>query len=107
MATRRWVARELHKLVNAPYFLVTFTLPSQLRSCFFGPFAKEAYDLFFSAVATALTEKLANDKGLGAVISGFTAALQYLEPKTAVPCPYSLPGCGRRPQCQRPVCPGP
>jgi hypothetical protein len=75
MATRRWVARELHKLVNAPYFLVTFTLPSQLRGCFFGPFAKEAYDLFFTAVARALTEKLANDKGLDAVTSGFTAAL--------------------------------
>src|SRR5579859_6417470 len=36
LATRRWVAREVHKLLNAPYFLVTFTLPSQLRGCFFG-----------------------------------------------------------------------
>src|SRR4051812_18822395 len=53
LATRRWVAREVHKLINAPYFLVTFTLPSELRGCFFGPLAKLAYDLFFTAVHTA------------------------------------------------------
>ena len=74
-ATARWVQRELHKLVDAPYFLVTFTLPAQLRSCFFGPFAKEAYDLFFAAVSGALRQKLATAKGLRAAVSGFTAAL--------------------------------
>jgi hypothetical protein len=96
LATRRWVERELRKLVNAPYFLVTFTLPAQLRSCFFGSFAKQAYDLFFTAVAAALTEKLANDKGLGAVISGFTAALhtwnQRLEFHPHIHC--LVPGVG-------------
>ena len=74
-ATARWVQRELNKLVDAPYFLVTFTLPAQLRSCFFGPFAKEAYDLFFAAVSGALSEKLATAKGLRADVSGFTAVL--------------------------------
>jgi hypothetical protein len=75
LATRRWVAREVHKLINAPYFLVTFTLPSELRGCFFGSWAKQAYDLFFTAVEAALTEKLAADKGLRAATSGFTAVL--------------------------------
>jgi hypothetical protein len=74
-ATRAWLQRELTKLVQAPYFLVTFTLPSQLRSCFFGPHAKEAYDLFFTAVARSLSEKLATDKGLRASVNGFTAVL--------------------------------
>ena len=74
-ATRRWVQRELRKLVNAPYFLVTFTLPSELRGCFFGPLARQAYDLFFAAVSGALAEKLATDKGLRAHINGFTAVL--------------------------------
>jgi hypothetical protein len=74
-ATRRWVQRELGKLVNAPYFLVTFTLPSELRGEFFGPLAKQAYDLFFTAVSGALAEKLATDKGLRAQVSGFTAVL--------------------------------
>jgi hypothetical protein len=74
-ATVRWVQRELAKLVQAPYFLVTFTLPAQLRGCFFGPYAKEAFDLFFTAVSRALSEKLATDKGLRAVVGGFTAVL--------------------------------
>lgn len=75
LANRRWVQRELNKLVNAPYFLVTFTLPAELRANFFGPFAKSAYDLFFTAVMRALSEKLASDKGLQAAVNGFTAVL--------------------------------
>lgn len=74
-ANARWVQREQRKLVNAPYFLVTFTLPAELRGCFFGPHAKAAYDLFFAAVSGALSEKLATDKGLRAAINGFTAVL--------------------------------
>lgn len=74
-ATVHWVQRELAKLVHAPYFLVTFTLPAQLRGCFFGPHAKQAYDLFFAAVSGALSEKLATDKGLRATVNGFTAVL--------------------------------
>lgn len=74
-ATAAWVQREMAKLVQAPYFLVTFTLPAQLRSCFFGSSAKEAYDLFFTAVSGALSEKLATAKGFKADVSGFTAVL--------------------------------
>lgn len=74
-ATVRWVQRELAKLVDAPYFLVTFTLPAQLRECFFGPQARQAFDLFFTAVSRALSEKLATDKGLRATVHGFTAVL--------------------------------
>lgn len=74
-ATARWIQRELRKLVAAPYFMVTFTLPSELRGEFFGPHAKEAYDLFFTAVSRALSEKLAADKDLRAAVSGFTAVL--------------------------------
>jgi predicted RNA-binding Zn-ribbon protein involved in translation (DUF1610 family) len=96
LATRRWVAREVHKLINVPYFLVTFTLPSELRGCFFGPFAKQAYDLFFRAVETALAEKLAADKGLRAATSGFTAVLhtwnQRLEFHPHIHC--LVPGAG-------------
>jgi hypothetical protein len=74
-ANAKWVRREQRKLVNAPYFLVTFTLPAELRACFFGPHAKEAFDLFFAAASGALGEKLATDKGLRAAINGFTAVL--------------------------------
>ena len=96
LATRRWVAREVHKLINAPYFLVTFTLPSELRGCFFGPLAKQAYARFFTAVEAALTEKLAEDKGLRAATSGFTAVLhtwnQRLEFHPHIHC--LVPGAG-------------
>jgi hypothetical protein len=68
-ATRRWIDRELGKRVNAPYFLVTFTLPAELRGCFFGPLAKQACDLFFAAVSGSLAERLAADKGLRASIN--------------------------------------
>lgn len=74
-ATAEWVRRELGKLVHAPYFLVTFTLPAELRGEFFGPHARQAYDLFFTAVSRALREKLAADKSLRAVVNGFTAVL--------------------------------
>jgi hypothetical protein len=96
LATRRWVQREMGKLVNAPYFLVTFTLPAELRGCFFGPLAKQAYDLFFAAASGALTEKLATDKGFRAEISGFTAFLhtwnQRLEFHPHIHC--LVPGAG-------------
>jgi hypothetical protein len=96
MAAHRWVQRELGKLVNAPYFLVTFTLPAELRGCFFGPLAKQAYDLFFTAVMRALSEKLASDKALRAALSGFTAVLhtwnQRLEFHPHIHC--LVPGAG-------------
>ena len=74
-ATREWVERELAKRVNAPYFMVTFTLPSELREVFFGPHARAAYDVFFEASSRALQDCLANPKWLGAATSGFTAIL--------------------------------
>lgn len=96
MATRRWVEREMGKLLNAPYFLVTFTLPAELRGCFFGPFAKQAYDLFFAAASGALRDKLASDKGLRAQENGFTALLhtwnQRLEFHPHIHC--LVPGAG-------------
>jgi len=95
-ATARWVQRELGKRVNAPHFLVTFTLPAELRGCLHGPHAGKAHDLFFKAVAGSLSEKLAADKGLRAAVSGFTAVLhtwnQQLGFHPHIHC--LVPGCG-------------
>lgn len=92
----RWVQRELAKRVNAPYFLVTFTLPAELRSCFFGPREKEAYELFFAAASGALSQKLAAHKGLQAATNGFVAVLhtwtQRLEFHPHLHC--LVPGAG-------------
>jgi hypothetical protein len=74
-ATARWVERELGKRVGAPYFMVNFTLPEELRKLFFTPEAKQIYDLFFHAAAGALSETLANPRRPGAHESGFTMIL--------------------------------
>ena len=74
-ATAKWVTRELGKRIGAPYFMVTFTLPSELREIFFGPHARDAFDLFFAASSGALSEKLASPKSTGAQTSGFTGVL--------------------------------
>lgn len=95
-AAQGWVQREMGKLVHAPYFLVTFTLPAELRGQFFGPLAKQAYDMFFTAVSRALSERLAKDKTLRAQVSGFTAALhtwnQRMEFHPHIHC--LVPGAG-------------
>jgi hypothetical protein len=74
-ATAEWVERQLGKRVGAPYFMVTFTLPEELRPLFFTPQAKEIYQLLFSAASTALSDTLANPRWLGAKTSGFTLIL--------------------------------
>jgi hypothetical protein len=67
-----------------------------LRGEFFGPHAREAYDLFFQGVRRALAEKLATDKGLRAQRHGFTAVLhtwnQRLEFHPHIHC--LVPGIG-------------
>jgi hypothetical protein len=74
-ATRAWVGRQLDKLAGCPYFMVTFTLPQELRGLFFGEPAKEAFTLFFAAASKALADKLASQKGLKISTSGFSAVL--------------------------------
>ena len=74
-ATFGWVERELGKRVGAPYFMVTFTLPEELRPLFFAPVAKQVHQLFFAAASEALADTLASPKWLGAADSGFTMVL--------------------------------
>ncbi len=74
-ATAEWVERQLGKRVGAPYFMVTFTLPEELRPLFFTSQAKEIYQLFFAAASSALSDTLANPRWLGAATSGFTMVL--------------------------------
>lgn len=74
-ATAQWIERQLDKRVGAPYFMVTFTLPAELRRLFFTPQAREIYQLFFAATSSALSDTLANPRWLGAKASGFTMVL--------------------------------
>jgi hypothetical protein len=65
----------LDKRVHAPYFMVNFTLPAELRGFFFGPRAIDAYNAFFSASSKALAQVLARPNWLGASVNGFTGVL--------------------------------
>jgi len=73
--TANWVERELTKRIGAPYFMVTFTLPQELRGLFFTPASKHIYEVFFAAASQALSASLANPRWLGAHQSGFTMIL--------------------------------
>ena len=100
--TAEWVERELSRRVGAPYFMVTFTLPEELRGLFFTAAAKEIYDVLFAAAAAALSSTLANPRWLGAVTSGITAILhtwnqrQFFHPHLHCIVPGAgLDACGR------------
>ena len=73
--TADWVERELGKRIGAPYFMVTFTLPQELRALFFTPSAKAIHEVFFAAASEALSATLANPRWLGARRCGFTMIL--------------------------------
>lgn len=74
-ATAKWIQRQFGKQLRAPYFLVTFTVPSELRELFFGPASAQAYSSLFSAAWAALSQKLATAKGFRAEVSGAIAVL--------------------------------
>lgn len=74
-ATAAWVERQQAQRLPVPYFMVTFTLPSELRPLFFGPEAKAVFDAFFAASSLALKEQLAEPRHLGAAVSGYSMVL--------------------------------
>jgi len=71
--TSQWIDRQQSKLLPVLYFMVTFTLPFELR-----PLAwqhqKEIYSLFFDCVSSTLKDFGLNPKHLGAEI-GMTMVL--------------------------------
>jgi hypothetical protein len=58
--TRRWIQKQHNRLLPTPYFLVTFTLPGELRATARSN-QKRVYDLLFKSSAAAL-QKLAQDQ---------------------------------------------
>ena len=68
-----WTARQQEKLLPVPYFMITMTIPSELRASF-GREEAFWYDAFFTAGAGVLTETAAEPKHLG-VQPGFMGIL--------------------------------
>jgi hypothetical protein len=92
------VAKQLDRLINVPYFMVTFTLPSELRELM-RRHAEVLYNEFFAVTSHCLREQLASkEEGLGTVDTGFfgimhtwTQLLRY-HPHIH----YIVPGVGLR-----------
>lgn len=66
-ATSQWIDKQQVKLLPVPYFMVTFTLPRELRSLVYHQ-QKLTYALLFNCVASTLKSFGLNPKHLGAEI---------------------------------------
>ena len=71
--TTRWLERQRQKLLPVEYFMVTFTLPRQLRSLAWHH-QKDLYSLLFECAVSTLKDFGMNDKTLAADL-GMTAVL--------------------------------
>jgi len=71
--TAEWTARQEARLLPVPYFLITFTVPEQLRFVFAGR-PGVTHDLFFHAAAAALQAVADRPRVLGAQL-GFVGVL--------------------------------
>ena len=69
----RWLERQMQKLLPVEYFMVTFTLPYELRALV-RQYQTTVYSAMFSCAASTLKRFGANDKRLGADM-GMTAVL--------------------------------
>ena len=70
----RWIDRQQSKLLPVPYFMVTFTLPYELRSLTFYN-QRLVFSIFFICVVSTLKDFGLKPKNLGAEI-GMTMVLQ-------------------------------
>jgi hypothetical protein len=71
---REWLDAQLDKLLPCPYFLVTFTVPKDLRR-FVRSHPRECYRALFQASAATLIELAKNPKYVGSRRLGFTGVL--------------------------------
>ena len=72
--TQEWVNKQLGKLLPVPYFMVTFTLPEQLRPIMLS--SREGLELFFQCSSQALQDLLADPKRTGFTRNGFFGVYQ-------------------------------
>ena len=80
--TERWLAQQQTRLLPCPYFLVTFTLPAELRPLAFAH-QKKVYGLLMRSAAAALQKLALDPRYLGgrlgalAVLHTWTRAMLY------------------------------
>ena len=69
-----WLAKQADRLLPCPYFLVTFTLPAELRAVA-RSHQRAAYGALFAASSEALRAVMADPRHLGAAWPGFFGVL--------------------------------
>ncbi len=72
--TQQWLHNQLDKQLPGPYFLITFTVPEQLRPfCHAHPTV--AYHSLFAASSQALKRLAEDPRFIGTTLPGFTGIL--------------------------------
>ena len=71
---KQWLQTQLDKLLPCAYFLITFTVPEELR-CFVRSHPRECYRALFDTAAASLIELAKNPKFIGSSKLGFTGVL--------------------------------
>jgi hypothetical protein len=72
--SRKWLDRAMRNVLPGPHFMITFTVPEELRRVFRGH-QKVAYTALFKASSEALKGALANPKYCGTDLPGFFGVL--------------------------------
>lgn len=70
----QWLDKRMKEQLPGPYFMVTFTIPSEMRD-YMRSSQKIAYSAFFRAASETLKVLIANPKYVGGDLSGFFGVL--------------------------------
>lgn len=74
LKARAWLDRQLSKQLPGPHFMVTFTMPGQIRD-FLRANQRAAYGAMFTAAAEAMKKLAADPKHIGGDLPGFFGVL--------------------------------
>ena len=72
--TRKWLNKQLHNQVPGAHFMITFTVPEQIRK-FIKSHQRSAYSAMFAASSQALKILAADPKHIGGDLPGFFGVL--------------------------------
>ncbi len=72
--TKAWLEKQTDRLLPCPYFLITFTVPAELRA-FMRSHPREAYQALFEASSEALKALAADPRHIGTQQPGFFGVL--------------------------------
>ena len=98
--TKAWLEKQTDRLLPCPYFLVTFTLPAELRDVA-RSHQRVVYSALFEASSEALRALAADPKFVGTDRLRLLRRPAHLGPDAGVSPARALRRAGRRPQRRR------